>query len=72
MAARAKPSPHMLLNVSHVKDYVKEAAEIVRPGWIPTQVSDEAITMLNEKVKKIVRDSLRQHPTKGSTFKQVL
>jgi len=62
----------MLLNVSHVKDYVKEAAEIVRPGWIPTQVSGEAITMLNEKVKKIIRDSLRRHPTRGRTFMQVL
>lgn len=54
---------HMLLCVSHVKEYVKETAKLVRPGWNPTQVSDEAIVMLNEKVKKLIRDSLRAHPT---------
>ncbi len=63
---------HMLLCESHVKAYIKEIAQVVRPGWIPTQVADEAVTMLNEKVKLMIRDSLRRHPTRGKTFKQVI
>ncbi len=62
----------MLLCVSHVKKYVKDAAKIVRPGWIPSQVSDEAILDLNEWVKKLIRDSLRRHPARGKTFSQVM
>jgi len=61
-----------LLCISHVKAYIKEAARAVRPGWIPTQVSDEAIEMLDYKLKQIIRESLKRHPTRGKTFKQVL
>ncbi len=70
--ARAPTDPHMLLCESHVKDYIKEAAKYVRPGWIPNRVSDGAIVALNERLKRIIRDCLKKHPTLGTTFKEVI
>jgi hypothetical protein len=68
---KRKPDPYMLLNIAHVKRYIPEAAQIVRPGWIPTQVSKGAILMLNEKLRYLVRESLKKHPARGKTFTEV-
>lgn len=61
-----------LLCVAHVKDYIKDRAKKVRPGWQPTQVSDEAIQMLEYRLKRIIDKSLHAHPTKGVTFRQIM
>jgi len=69
--AAAQEAPHMLLCTSHVKAYIKARAGAVRPGWQPTQVSDEAVQILNCRLKKIIDESLRRHPARGVTFNQI-
>ena len=62
----------MLLNVTHVKNYIKERQKLVRPGWKFDYVSAEAINDINERVKRLIDSSLTKHPSKGKTFTQIM
>jgi hypothetical protein len=58
-----------LLNQKAVKEFALAVAEIrVKPF---TRVSKEFITDLNQRLEDIIRDSVRNHPTKGKTIQQV-
>jgi hypothetical protein len=58
-----------LLNKKAVKEFALAIAEIrVTPF---TRVSQEFISDLEQRVQDIVRDSVRNHPTKGKTITQI-
>ena len=57
---------------SHLKKFIIEKCKSLRPGWNCTQVSQEALDCLEAKFRHIVIESVKRHPTKGVTFKQVI
>jgi len=57
---------------SHLKKFIKQKAESLRPGWECKYVSREAIEKLEAKFRSIVISSIKQHPSIGKTFKQVI
>ena len=58
----------MLINKKHVRDYILEMAKEIRPGFTCTRVSAEAMLQIDVKLRMILRNAVRAHPSKGKTF----
>ena len=54
---------------SHVKGYILRMAKVIRPGWTCRRVSGQALDQINAKVRTMINDMIRSHPTVGQTFK---
>ena len=63
---------HMLLNKSHVKAYIKRRNPEIRPGWEFEYVANQVYLDLSNRVARIIDSSLRRHPSKGKTFRQIM
>ncbi|KKL06787.1 hypothetical protein LCGC14_2592510 [marine sediment metagenome] len=61
----------MLLNVAEVKRYIHRMNPVVRPGWDFPNISKEVIDKINYKVMRIIKESLKRHPSIGKTFKEI-
>lgn len=62
---------HMLLNKTHVRDYILRRQAEVRPGWTFDNVGAQVYDDLNEKLRHWIDGSLKRHPSKGKTFRQI-
>ena len=60
-----------LLNVSHVKSYIKRRSRELRTVWHPDRVSDEAIQDLEYKLRVWIDGAIARHPTRGKTFTEI-
>jgi len=60
-----------LICEAHVRGCILEKVERLRPGWRCDRVSQKAINLINAKVRNIIIDSVRRHPTRGRTFTEV-
>ena len=60
-----------LLNVKHTKDYIRQTAARIRPGSPFGRISDEALLMLEYKLKKIIDGNIRAHHC-AKTFRDVI
>ena len=58
-----------LVNVKHVKEFILEKVESMRPGWKCERVSKEALDMIEAQLRASIIRMVQQHPTKGVTFK---
>lgn len=58
-----------LLNRKAVKEYALECSEVREKDF--TRVSKDFIDALEYRIKELVRDSVRNHPTKGKTIIQI-
>ena len=58
----------MLINKSHTRQFILDAAKRVRPGWQVSRVSQEAFEILNARFRNMVIRMLESHPTRGKTF----
>jgi len=63
---------NMLLNKAHVREYVLKRQREIRPGWTFDNVASQVYDDLNEKVRLLIDGSLRRHPSKGKTFRQIM
>ena len=61
-----------LICESHVKDFILLKAKRLRTGWKCQRVSQQALDAIEAKLRAIVIDSIKRHPTVGKTFKDVL
>ena len=61
----------MLLNVSHVKSYIRRRQPEIRPGFQFERISRQAIEDIDTKVRLIIDASLKAHPTVGKTFTHI-
>lgn len=61
-----------LICESHLKEFIKQKAKSLRPEWDCKNVSQSALDQLEAKLHNIVIACVKQHPTKGKTFNQVL
>lgn len=57
---------------SHLKKFILEKAKSLRKGWNCQRVSQQAIDQIEAKVRALVIESVKRHPTKGKTFKEVI
>jgi len=60
-----------LICESHVKEYVKLKVKNLRPGWDCRFVSQNALDVIDAKLRNIVINAIKRHPTKGKTFRYV-
>jgi hypothetical protein len=60
-----------LLYSSRVKQFILEKVESMRPGWKCRRVSKLAIEKIEARVRALIIESVRHHPTRGVTFKDV-
>ena len=56
---------------SHLKEFIREKAARLRPGWECRAVSGEAVEKIDAKLRAMVIEAVKRHPTVGKTFKQV-
>lgn len=61
----------MLLNVSHVKSYIRRRQPEIRPGFQFERISRQAIQDIDTKVRLIIDASLKAHPSVGKTFTHI-
>ncbi|MHC4745385.1 MAG: hypothetical protein ACYS8Z_26020 [Planctomycetota bacterium] len=61
----------MLLNVSHVKSYIRRRQPEIRPGFQFERISRQAIEDIDTKVRLIIDASLKAHPSVGKTFTHI-
>ena len=59
-----------ILNKTNIKKLVINYSDIYRGGKF-TRVSRSFLTDIEERVKLIIKDSVRQHPSLGKTIDQV-
>lgn len=62
----------MLINKKHVRDHILATIQRIRPGWGADRVSAQALDDINAKVRLMINGQVRQHPSVGKTFSQVL
>ena len=64
-AAIQKP---MLINQSETKKFIRNKIERLRPGWAVTQISQEAIDIIEARLRNMIIRMIESHPTRGKTF----
>lgn len=57
---------------SHVKHFIKEKVKRLRPGWGMTQVSEDALNLVEAKLRAWLIDAVKRHPTRGKTFTEII
>ena len=61
-----------LICESHVKEFIKQKVKSMRQGWDCTAVSQDALDIIEAKVRAMIIKCVKAHPTKGKTFKEIL
>ena len=61
-----------LICEQHVKEFIKLKAERLRPEWDCRQVSQEALDVIEAKLRIMIVGAVKAHPTRGKTFRQVI
>ncbi len=61
----------MLLNVSHVKSYIRRRQPEIRPGFAFERISRQALEDIDTRVRLIIDASLKAHPSVGKTFTHI-
>ena len=60
-----------LLNRKHCKDYILDVASRMRTEWGCTRVSKEALDDLNFRIRRLIIESVKRHPTVKHTFRYI-
>ncbi len=58
-----------LINRKGCKDFILQETERLRLGWDCSRVSKSVLDELNFKIRRVIIDAVKKHPTKGITFK---
>ncbi len=58
-----------LVNRAEVKRYLLERAQVLRPALGMKRVSNEAVHILESKLRLMADELIRQHPSMGRTIK---
>jgi len=58
-----------LINRAAVKQLILERVKVIKPAWPATRVSESSLEHVEARVRNIVDDALRRHPTIGVTVK---
>jgi len=58
----------LLINKSHVRDYIKKRFETTRPHVGITRVSEQALQDINAKMRLIINRAVHSYPSVGKTF----
>jgi len=61
-----------LICESHVKEFIKLKAEILRTGWQCHYVSQKALDVIDAKLRAWLIESIKRHPTRGKTFTEII
>jgi len=61
----------LLINTSHVKQYILRRAPEIRPGWEFRRVSRAALADIDTRLRLMIDRSLERHPSIGCTFKEI-
>lgn len=60
-----------LINVAHCRNFILRYAQDHRTGWNPNRVSKQFLDDLNIKVRMVITNAIREHPTRGRTVKEL-
>jgi hypothetical protein len=64
-------SNNYLINKAHVKAYVLECVTMYRAEWGANRVAKEFMDDLNERVRSLIRGSVKRHASKRKTVKDL-
>lgn len=56
----------------HVKEFILKKAESMRKGWDVTCVSKSALDKIEAKVRAMIIQAVKSHPTRGKTFTEII
>ena len=60
-----------LIYDSRVRQFILEKTASMRPGWKCRLVSKLALRAIETKLRAMIIETVRHHPTRGVTFKDV-
>ncbi len=61
-----------LICETHVKAFILKKVEAIRPGLKFNRVSQNALNKIEAKLHNLIITAIKQHPTRGKTFTEVL
>jgi hypothetical protein len=61
-----------LLNRAGVKEFIHQRREVLRPGWKCTQIAESSLDTIEAKLKNMIDNMLKSHPSVGKTFKEII
>lgn len=61
-----------LICKDHVRECILRRTKEIRTEWKCTRVSEQVFDDLNHKVRTLIDDAIKRHPTRGQTFTQIL
>jgi hypothetical protein len=61
-----------LICEAHVKTFILNKIKSIRPGLKFTRVSQDALNKIEAKVHNLIVNAVKQHPSRGKTFTEIL
>lgn len=61
-----------LICESHVKRFILLKIKALRPGLKFTRVSQNALDKIEAKLHNLIINAIKQHPSRGKTFSEIL